>query len=92
MEMASLLCVFAENDFFPYEIERNVYSFGMMGFRVLMVGLMVGGGVLQATAARIDLDVQGTATQSSDYGTGQFPASFGIDGNEGNFTHPQRFR
>ena len=85
--MVSLLCVFAENDFFPDEIERNVYSFGMMDFRVLVVGLMVGGGVLQATAARIDLDVQGTATQSSDYGSGQFPASFGIDGNEGNFTH-----
>ena len=28
-----------------------------------------------------------TATQSSDFGSGQFPASLGIDGNLGNFTH-----
>ena len=28
-----------------------------------------------------------TAVQSSDYGNGQFPASFGVDGNLGNFTH-----
>ena len=30
---------------------------------------------------------RGIATQSSDYGGGQFPASMGIDGNLGNFTH-----
>ncbi len=29
----------------------------------------------------------GTPSQSSDYGNGQFPASFAIDGNLGNFTH-----
>jgi len=30
---------------------------------------------------------EGEAVQSSDYGNGQFPASFGIDGDFGNFTH-----
>ena len=37
--------------------------------------------------ASIDLAASGSASQSTDYGTGQFPASRGIDGNTGNFTH-----
>ena len=35
----------------------------------------------------VNVASRGMATQSSDYGTGQFPASMGIDGNLGNFTH-----
>ncbi len=37
--------------------------------------------------ALINVAPIGTATQSSDFGAGQFPASLGIDGNTGNFTH-----
>ncbi len=44
-----------------------------------------------ALAASVDAQVNigafGTATQSSDFGGGQFPASLGIDGDLGNFTH-----
>ncbi|MBN2505053.1 MAG: lamin tail domain-containing protein, partial [Verrucomicrobia bacterium] len=43
------------------------------------------------TATEVNLARTGTppptATQSSDYGTGQYPASFAIDGDTGNFTH-----
>jgi len=35
----------------------------------------------------VNVASRGIATQSSDYGAGQFPASMGIDGNLGNFTH-----
>ena len=35
----------------------------------------------------VNIAPEGEAVQSSDYGNGQFPASLGIDGSLGNFTH-----
>ncbi|MFP6738595.1 MAG: discoidin domain-containing protein, partial [Planctomycetota bacterium] len=63
---------------------RNVLSGLMFALVVCWSAVAFAQGVDDET---VNVGPLGIATQSSEYNNGQFPASLGIDGNLGNFTH-----
>ncbi|MFT5123441.1 MAG: hypothetical protein ACI97B_002074 [Verrucomicrobiales bacterium] len=65
---------------FVYFYKMHVLPF----FRLLLLTFLL----ILPGSAQIDMQAHGTATQSSNWDAqNSFPASFGLDGNTGNFTH-----